>query len=295
MYHPILQREWKPVLSLNTVVFALQLLFFLDTSTSALPVVDATETGEWKEGEGGRRGAGEAESDCVEEVRAMMEGDRALFEFSIQQTLDGGYFFGLDWPRNRPPHEELAERGRDRGERKEGEEDDRAAVHKRRMALMADNHLQRSEEEREDEEDSGGRKHKAPHRHPLHSRTPAPPSLSFPPYRPRRSGRDESKAGDDVRMDRADSFSVAALKSSLPPSPPASQPPGTRMSAPLVRTPSPSLSSLSMSMFHTRSPLAGDAAAARAQDVEVDGWQQRAPAVHGEWRAVFPPLSLFRR
>ena len=287
VHHPILHEQWKPVLSLNTVVFALQLLFFLDHTPPPYPTPHALHMQGGREGvggedgEGGREGgeAGSKESagrgrggggggggcvsrECEEEVRDMMERDRALFEHSVQQTLDGGFFFGIHWPRNRPDEGN----GRDGGgveERKEsggpggaeGEEEDEEKARKRRGQLGLKGARGEDDGDEEGEEDDGcRRRHKAPHRHfqqqQQQSRSTAPPS-TFPPtpFRARRPAgvrgvREERKEGDDVSMVRTDSFSLATLRSSLPPSPP-----------PIPPLPSPSLSALASSTSSTAASL----------------------------------------
>ena len=265
VHHPILHEQWKPVLTLNTVLFALQLLFFLDQRpplADQLPVglEDEEEEGRGQDGAGRGRGGGggSVSRECEEEVREMMEKDRALFEHSVQQTLDGGFFFGQDWPRNRGG-EGGGRAGEDLDERKEGggssgAEEEEEKARKRRVQLGGAAGREEGEAEAEEEDDGCRRRHKAPHRHTLHSRPTAPATLPLAPSRARRAAvgviRDERKESGDVAMGRADSFSFHALRSSLTSSPP-----------PRLPSPSPSATlnvskQPAASLYSLQSPLA---------------------------------------
>ena len=227
VHHPILHHDWKPVLSLNTIVFALQLLFHLHDSQ---PLTDGDE-----------------------EVRRLMEGGfvgGGLFDVLVQQTLDGGFYFGMHWERNREKtvaEEQRAAIGEQREleERKEyspqqkprqrpkregqggvdvlEEADDTDEDAKKRPRKIRDGHSaandERETEAGDEEEDDRHRKHKQPHRHFLHRQTslsPTPPQLHTV-HRVRRGQREERKEGDDdASMTRTDSFSFRALQSSLP-------------------------------------------------------------------------------
>lgn len=248
VYHPILRADWKPVLSLNTVVFALQLLFHLHD--------DGGTTQQLTDGD--------------EEVRRLLDGSGGsaaggLFDVLVQQTLDGGFYFGMHWERNRDQtlaqeEEQSAiaamgqveerkeyspqQRPRQRVKRdsaggmnasaEEADEADDDARKRRRQrsdalsAAAADDEREAEEEEEEeeaDEDDDRHRKHKQPHRHFLHRTTTVSPPLPLlhAAQRIRRGHREEMKERDvavdgdeDARMTRADSFSFTALQSSLP-------------------------------------------------------------------------------
>ena len=68
--HPLLDRDWKPVLSINTVIFGLQLLFL------------------------------EPNPDHFANARAAraLLADRAAFAADVRNTLRGGVHFGLHFP-----------------------------------------------------------------------------------------------------------------------------------------------------------------------------------------------------
>ena len=243
VYHPILHHDWKPVLTLNTVVFALQLLFHLHDSQ---PLTDGDE-----------------------EVRLLLDSSGGglgggLFDVLVQQTLDGGFYFGMHWQRNREKTQQHDEQpaaavyGAEVEERKEFSPQQRSRQRLRRDGLggsmdasedteEADEDIRKRrkrvtelytsevDDEREAEtgeeaerDDDRHRKHKQPHRHFLHR----PPAVS-PPLpllhaihrTPRRGHREERKEGDGGReeddndagmMTRGDSFSFRALQSSLP-------------------------------------------------------------------------------
>lgn len=67
---PILEKDWRPVLSINTVVFGLQLLFLEPNPEYAANPYAA---------------------------EAMMR-DEEIFKAQVKETLNGGTFFGLEFP-----------------------------------------------------------------------------------------------------------------------------------------------------------------------------------------------------
>jgi ubiquitin-conjugating enzyme E2 M len=75
VYLSILKNEWDPVLNVNHVIFALQLLF-LECNVD------------------------DYNAPINKEVVNLIQKSRNLFEQLVKQTLQGGFFFGLHWPRN---------------------------------------------------------------------------------------------------------------------------------------------------------------------------------------------------
>ena len=71
---PLLTKDWKPIWSINTVVYGLQLLF-------VEPNLDNV-----------------ANEECAALLRT---GSRERFDQAVQQTLDGGTLNGVNWHRNR--------------------------------------------------------------------------------------------------------------------------------------------------------------------------------------------------
>ena len=240
----ILHHDWKPVLTLNTIVFALQLLFHLHDTQQL--------------------------TDGDQEVRRLMDSGGGsgvagagggLFDVLVQQTLDGGYYFGMRWERNREntladeqqqqqhgvvglgadveERKELSPRQNSKREGRAGMEDEDARKRRKRLddaysaAPAAEDKRERErgdeerqEEQPEEQDDDRHRKHKQPHRHFLHRQPSVSPPLPLlhAVHRIRRGQREERKEEDkaaaasdeDTRMARADSFTFTALQSSLP-------------------------------------------------------------------------------
>lgn len=120
VYLHLLQEEWKPVLSVNAVLFALQLLFLepwpqansgSSSTQELLPSSSSSSSG------GGHGALALASSksatvcsthqlsqDAVlcPEVRALIlqAGGKQEFEAMVRRTLEGGFVFGKQWTRN---------------------------------------------------------------------------------------------------------------------------------------------------------------------------------------------------
>lgn len=80
--HPLLDRDWKPVLSINTVIFGLQLLF-LEPNPDHAANGDAATT---------------------------LHSAPSTFAAHVKQTMRGGLWHGLDFPPHRPMRQKKRER-----------------------------------------------------------------------------------------------------------------------------------------------------------------------------------------
>jgi len=85
VYHPLLDRDWKPVLSINTVVFGLQLLFLEPNAECPINAVAAH----------------------------TLVSCRATFAAHVRQSMRGGTWQGLSFPAHGSPGARARKRCRD--------------------------------------------------------------------------------------------------------------------------------------------------------------------------------------
>lgn len=130
VYLHLLRAEWKPVLSINAVIFSLQLLFLepwpaaatvsatsssmpparpiLATSVSASAASSASPAPSALSLASSKSATASAARQFDEDNILNLElfqlikgGERGVFENMVRRTLDGGFFYGQHWPRNR--------------------------------------------------------------------------------------------------------------------------------------------------------------------------------------------------
>ena len=134
VYLHLLKQDWKPVLSINSVIFSLQLLFLEPWPVSAAngssgsssslppsrPILTTSSSASVSMGMNGHapsaltlaasKSAATAAARQLEELdgilnieiyQMILNGERGVFEDLVRRTLEGGFFFGEHFPRNK--------------------------------------------------------------------------------------------------------------------------------------------------------------------------------------------------